>query len=191
MSEAGSASHLTTLLNQVGKERDAQDKLFRIIEQRFRAIAAKLMHQELPDHALQDTVLIDDAFGKLISDKSRWSNREQFFCAAAKVMRQLLISYARKRDATKRGGREAPASLARGGEIAGIANDPQRLVELADLVERLEKVHPESFKVFNLHYFMGWELKEIADEILEIPYTTVKRRWGMAKAFLHKELTGD
>jgi DNA-directed RNA polymerase specialized sigma24 family protein len=70
------------------------------------------------------------------------------------------------------------------------ATDPQKLVELNEVVERLEVQHPESFKVFDLHYFMGYELKEIAEDIFDAPYTTIKRRWAMAKAFLHRELSG-
>jgi DNA-directed RNA polymerase specialized sigma24 family protein len=72
------------------------------------------------------------------------------------------------------------------------ATDRQKLVELNELVERLEVQHPESFKIFDLHYFMGYELKEIAEDILDVPYTTIKRRRAMAKAkaFLHREVSG-
>ena len=65
---------------------------------------------------------------------------------------------------------------------------PTDLVELNDLLEKLETRHPDVFQVFELHYFMGCELKEIADEILRIPYTTAKRRWSEAKRLLYEEL---
>lgn len=188
-----SAKEITVLLGQAYADRSAQGQLYRLIESRFHAMASRLMKKERPDHTLQATVLVDDAFQRLLeAEDPNWLNREQFFCAAAKVMRRMLVDYARSRAAQKRGCGDAALPLHDQPDIeARQATDPQKLVELNELVERLEQQHPESFKVFNLHYFMGYDLKEIAQDILDIPYTTIKRRWGMAKAFLHRELVGD
>jgi RNA polymerase sigma factor (TIGR02999 family) len=188
----GSAKDVTTLLGLLDDDSQAEERLFRLVQQRFHAMARRKLRGESPDHTLQATALVDDAFRKLISGRRlTWQNREQFFAATAKVMRQILVDCARKRDAAKRGSGRPVASL------EGIAeppprswNDAARLVELNDLIEQLERQHPETFQVFNLHYFMGYELKEIAEDILMIPYTTVKRRWANAKAILHRELVG-
>jgi RNA polymerase sigma factor (TIGR02999 family) len=190
---AGSAKEITTLLQEAHQSESARTRLFQLIASRFHEIGSRLMKHERAGHTLQTTVLVDDAFQRLLQDENpNWVNREQFFCAAAKVMRRMLVDYARSRAAEKRGSGEAPLALDRLSAVEARGGaDPQKVVELNDLVERLEERHPESFKVFNLHYFMGYELKEIAEDILGIPYSTVKRRWGMAKAFLHRELVGD
>jgi RNA polymerase sigma-70 factor (ECF subfamily) len=189
----GSAKEITTLLREACGNKSVQERLFRLIESRFHGLAQRLMKHERPDHTLQATVLVDDAFQRLLdAENPNWVNREQFFCAAAKVMRRMLVDYARGRAAQKRGAGDAPLALDNQPELAARrSTDPQKLIELNELVERFEQQHPESFKVFNLHYFMGYELKEIAEDILDIPYTSIKRRWGMAKAFLHRELVGE
>jgi RNA polymerase sigma factor (TIGR02999 family) len=189
----GSICEITACLADAYRDESAREQLYRLIEARFRQMAERLMRRERAGHTLQETVLVDDAFQRLLNaDNPNWENREQFFCTAAKVMRRMLVDHARKRNAERRGGGEKPLALAGQREPpANRGQDPQKLIELNDVVERLETEHPESFKVFNLHYFMGYELKEIAEEILNMPYTTVKRRWGMAKAFLHRELVGE
>jgi RNA polymerase sigma factor (TIGR02999 family) len=189
----GSVSEVTACLDAAYRDEDARERLYRLIEARFRQMAGRLMRRERAGHSLQETVLVDDAFQRLLcAENPNWKNREQFFCTAAKVMRRMLVDHARKRNAHRRGRGERPLGLERRPEPADDrAQDPQKLLELNDIVERLEAEHPESFKVFNLHYFMGYELKEIAKEILDMPYTTVKRRWGMAKAFLHRELVNE
>jgi len=189
----GSAKDITTLLGMLSQDSKAAETLFRLIQQRFHAIARNKMRDERANHSLQSTVLVDDAFRKLIAGANvTWKNREQFFASAAKVMRQILVDHARRREAVKRGGGQAVASLDDVAEPADRGwSDPAKLIELNDVVEHLEKSDPEVFKVFNLHYFMGYELKEISEDILDVPYTTVKRRWAAAKKLLYEELVGD
>ena len=186
----GSAKDITTLLGMLKDDSQATERLFRLIRRRFYAIARRKLRDEQAGHTLQSTALVDDAFRKLIAGTNvRWQNREQFFAAAAKVMRQVLVDHARRKEAAKRGGGRPDASLEDVAEPASPEwSNPARLVELNDVVEHLEESHPEVFKVFNLHYFMGYELKEIAEDILVIPYTTAKRRWADAKRLLYREL---
>jgi len=190
---AGSAKEITILLPEAYQSESARTRLFGLIAARFHEIGSRLMKHERPGHTLETTVLVDDAFQRLLQDENPdWVNREQFFCAAAKVMRRMLADYARTRAAQKRGCGKSPIALDNlPGLEARRGGDPRQLVELNDIVERLENMHPESFKVFNLHFFMGYELREIAEDILDMPYTTVKRRWGMAKAFLRRELARE
>lgn len=181
---------ITDLLGAAPHDAAARDALFRQVEGRFHRMAAVRLRGEAPGHSLQPTMLATDAFLKLIQDRGRsWNHREEFFCAAARVMRQLLVDYARVRKAQRRGGGRRGVSLDEpmaGDEGHG---DAQQLVELSELIEKLEAEYPEPMKVFQLHYFMGWELKEIARDILQRPYTVVRRRWEMAKELLKRELT--
>lgn len=189
---SASAEEITVLLARVELDPGAVEQLFRAIESRFHQIAAIQLGQEQSGISIQETVLVDDAFQKLLSRPQRhWDNREQFFGAAARVMRQLLVDHARKKKAKKRGADKNPIRLSEVDEPVDRQADPFQLVAIADVVEKLEKQHPLLFEVFNLHYFMGFELKEIAHTILDAPYTTVKRRWRMAKGFVHRELVGE
>ena len=187
----GSLQEITQLLRQAQAQPAVRNELFRLIQARFRQIAGRLMRSESPGQTLQETVLVDDAFQCLLdAERPNWANREQFFCTAAKVMRRLLVDHARRRKAQRRGGGEVPVGFAGQPEPRDRrTSDPQRLIELSEVVERLEQTHPEVFAVFDLHYFLGYELKEIAEEILDVPYATVKRQWAEAKAFLRRELT--
>jgi RNA polymerase sigma factor (TIGR02999 family) len=188
-----SAKDLTGLLNQTTRDAETEDRLFRLLEQRFRRIAASRMRHERPDHSLQATALTHDTFLKLMRGQPRdWQNREQFFSAAARVMRQLLVDHARIRCADKRGGKQRDADIDKVPDMADrSAMDPAMIVAINDATEKLEQEYPEVFQVFNLHFFSGFELKEIAEDILQTSYTTVKRRWKMARAFLHRELMGN
>jgi RNA polymerase sigma factor (TIGR02999 family) len=138
------------------------------------------------------TALMDEAFVKLIGDEQiNWENRSQFYCFAAKVMRQLLVDDARLRAAEKRGGGAIPASLQ---EVADPVDptgpDPLTLLALHEALTKLAGSYPELIQIVELHHFGGWELKHIAENILGIPYTSVKRRWQRAKALLHRALSG-
>lgn len=139
----GSAAEITVLLGQAHADRSAMDRLYGLIESRFRAMAQRLMKRERSDHTLEPTVLMDDAFVRLLADENpNWANREQFFCAAAKVMRRVLVDHARRRAAHKRGSGEADLPLDQQSDLAAKdATDPQKLVELNELVERLEVRH--------------------------------------------------
>lgn len=188
----GNARDITTLLDLGERDTAADEELFRLVKQRFQAIAGALMWKERPEASVQATMLVDDAFIQLIRRGHRWANREEFFAEAAKTMRRLLIDYARSRRAEKRGGGDRGAPLVEIGEhVAFEVADPGALIVLDEILKRLETQHPDVFKVFDLHYFMNYELKEIADDILDVSYTTVRRRWQMARAFLRRELVGD
>lgn len=189
----GNARDITTLLELDSRDADAEEELFRLVKERFQAIATALMWKERPEVSVQATMLVDDAFLQLVRRQGQqWTGREAFFAQAAKTMRRLLIDHARERLAEKRGGGDRPTPLEHTGEtVPGSSSDPGALVELDEVIQRLETQHPEVFKVFDLHYFMQYELKEIAEDILDVSYTTVRRRWKMARAFLRRELIGD
>ncbi len=186
-----SAHDITMLLERGADDVATETELFELIKRRFYVMAQGLLRNERAGHSLQPTMLVDDAFIQLVRGRNQdWSSREEFFAHAAKVMRNLLVDRARAKLAAKRGAGERPVPLAQAGEAE--ANDQlQSLIEVNDILQRMERLHPDVFLVFDLHYFMGYELQEIAENILDVSYTTVRRRWKMARAFLHRELVED
>lgn len=186
-------SGITELLSRAGSgDRQAREQLFRFVEHELRKRARKYLRGETPPHDFQTTMLVDDAFIKLVGDQDLvWQNRSQFYTLAAKVMRRILIDDARRRNAIKRHG-PPPDAL----DLHPDPPDPKGTEPLANLVldealGRLSESYPDLVEIVELHLFAGWDLKQVAEEILKVPYTTIKRRWQRAKAMLHREMCGD
>jgi RNA polymerase sigma factor (TIGR02999 family) len=184
---------VTTLLT-LANQGDAQAKaaLYRLVEGELRKRAHARMRHERPPHELQTTVLVDEAFVELVGDQNvKWQNRAQFYCRAARVMRELMVDEARRRTAEKRGGGIQPAQLDGIAEpIDWTAEDPFTVLALQEALTGLASSDPELAQIVDLHHFGGWDLKQIAEVILHIPYTTVKRRWLKARALLYRALSG-
>ena len=167
-----------------GEER-ALDELMPQVYEELRSLAARQMRGERADHTLQTTGLVNEAFLKLVQqDGVRWANREQFFAIAATAMRRVLVDYARKRHAQKRGGDAEKVTLDR---VQVAAKSDADLIDLEECLSRLEKLDPQQVKVVELRYFAGCTIEEIG-QVLQISPSTVKREWSMAKAWLHAEL---
>jgi RNA polymerase sigma factor (TIGR02999 family) len=185
---------VTTLLILAGQgDPKSQDQLFRLVEGELRRLARARLRHESGSHDLQTTVLIDDAFVKLVGDKNQqWENRSQFYCYAAKVMRQLIVDDARRRDAARRGGGEPHLALDLIPELfARRSPDPLTLIALHEALTKLAASHPDLIVIVELHQFGGWTLKQIAEDILHIPYRTIKKRWENARARLKREMDPD
>jgi RNA polymerase sigma factor (TIGR02999 family) len=185
---------VTTLLGLAARgDEQAREELFRRVEGELRKRAKAHMRHEQPTPNLQTTVLVDEAYVRLIGDQHvEWQSRSQFYCCAAKVMRGILVDNARRRAAQKRGAGEGPAQLEQVAEPTdGSRMDPLILVALHEALTKLAGSYPDLIEIVELHHFGGWELKQIAEEILHVPYTTVKRRWRRAKALLYREITGS
>lgn len=185
---------VTALLHLVGNgDRPAADALFRLVEADLRKRAKARMSHERPGHLLQTTVLIDDAFVKLIGARTMtWENRAQFYRCAAQVMREILVDEARRSAAEKRGGGQRLVSLDHvAAPIARRGLDPVTLLAVHEALNNLAATLPELTQIVELHVFGGRPLKQIADEILRLPYGIVKRKWQLAKAMLHREMYDD
>ncbi len=183
---------VTTLLCLAGDgDRRAQEELFRLVEAELRRRAKAFLRHERPGHDLQTTLLVDDAFVQLIGSKNvTWENRSHFYAFAATVMRQMLVDDVRQRAAAKRGGGESPASIDRIPQPAERdRSDPLATLALNEALTRMGEHHPELVQIVELHHFTGWDLKQIAQDILGVPYSTVKRRWQRALALLHREMS--
>jgi RNA polymerase sigma factor (TIGR02999 family) len=184
---------VTALLNLAhGGDPQAQDELFRVVEGELRRLAHARLHHEMPAPGLQTTLLVDDAYLKLIGVSGRsWESRSQFYCFAARVMREVLVGEARRRARTKRGGGGRAVSLDQvPTPQAPSTPDPLTLLALHEALAKLAADHPELNQIVELHYFAGWELKQIAEDILGVPYTTITRRWQKARALLYRALSG-
>jgi RNA polymerase sigma factor (TIGR02999 family) len=147
------------------------------------------MRREKPEHTLQTTALVNEAYLKL-SDQKRtsWQNRAHFFGIAAQVMRRILLNHARNLHRQKRGGvaRRVPLSEA----SALVRQNSRELLALNEALEKLAIVDKRKSQVVELRYFGGLDAKEIA-EVLQVSQITVLRDWKFARAWLGRELQND
>jgi RNA polymerase sigma factor (TIGR02999 family) len=183
---------VTELLIQyrAGK-REALDLLVPMVYGELRRIAARYMRAEGDGHTLQPTALVNEAYLRLVDQRDvEWQNRAHFFGVAAQVMRRLLVDHARGRNRRKRGGDVVMVSLD-GEDVAGPAPDAAvDLVALDAALDRLAELSPQQARVVELRYFAGLSIEETA-EVLGVSTMTVKRGWAMARAWLHRELSGE
>ena len=149
-------------------------------------LARRRLEGESPGHTLQPTALLHEAYLRLAEGGfGTWRNRTHFFAVAARVLREVLLDHARRRDAQKRGGRWHRVTLAGLGQ--GSAIDHVDLIALDDALTRLATVHERSARVVELRYYGGLTIPEIAD-CLEVSIGTVKLDWRFARAWLKREL---
>jgi RNA polymerase sigma factor (TIGR02999 family) len=170
-------------------DRAAEHELVSMVYDELRRLARSYMGRERPDHTLQATALVNEAFLRLTaaSGNVEWQNRAHFFAVAANIMRRILVDYARSANAGKRPNRARRATL----ESALLFNDEQsaELLDLDSALDRLKQWDPRQCRIVELRFFVGLSLEEIA-EVLGVSTRTVKRDWTMARAWLHGELNG-
>lgn len=168
-------------------DRDAFDRLMPIIYDDLRRIARRQLRRGAPQ-TLNTTGLVHEAYLKLV-DPSRvdWQDRGHFLAVSARAMRQVIIGYARKRSAVKRGGGERPVTL----DEAQIAVDEQadRLLALDRALERLGGKDPRLARVVECRFFAGLSEEETA-QALGVSLRTAQRDWMRARAWLKEELRG-
>lgn len=182
-----SSSEITGLLVDWGNgNRAALDKLLPLVEKELRRLAHGYMRREDPDHTLQTTALVNEAYLKLIDQKkTRWQNRAHFFAIAATVMRRILLNYARDRQREKRGGKAVQVSLSHVDNMSMEKYDD--FIALDEALEHLAAVDERKVRVVELRFFGGLEIEEIA-EVLKISPITVMRDWKFARAWLLREM---
>ena len=171
------------------KDKESLDKLMPAIYDELRRQAAHYLRQERPGHTLQTTALIHEAYVRLVDQRNvQWQNRAHFFGIAAQMMRRILVDHARTKKRAKRGGSDIKVSL----NDAAIAVKGQDLdvVAVDEALSRLAKIDEQQSRVVELRFFSGLTVEETA-EVMGISPATVKRDWSMAKAWLHRELSGS
>lgn len=179
---------VANLLTQAGRgDSEALSRLLDVVYAELRSIAAAQMRGERPDHTLQPTALVHEAYVRLVGSGSRsLGDRSHFVNAASRVMRRVLIDHARARNAAKRSG-NLRVTLDEG--IAGGVEPVVDVLSLDNALNRLAAVEPRWAQVVELRFFGGLEIAEVA-ALLEISTATVKRDWQFARAWLAREL-GD
>jgi RNA polymerase sigma factor (TIGR02999 family) len=169
--------------------REALDQLLPLVYEELRRLAHSFLTHERPDHTLQTTALVHEAYLKLIDQRSvNWQNRAQFFAIAAQAMRRILLDNARRRASSKRGSGGPTLSLDEAATISGeVANESLLALDVA--LRELEKIDAEQGRVVELRYFGGLTIEETA-EVLKSSPATVKREWTMARAWLYNAMAG-
>lgn len=184
-------SDVTRILSMIESgDQQASEELLPLVYDELRKLAAARMSSERPDHTLQATALVHEAYVRLVDvDKAqRWDSRGHFFAAAGEAMRRILVDDARTKQSLRQGGdRERCDLLEVDVQETGPTLD---LLALSDSVERLEADHPQAASVVKLRYFCGMTIAEVA-KALGISHATVERYWSYARARLHSELAAD
>jgi RNA polymerase sigma factor (TIGR02999 family) len=182
-------SEVTQLL-QVwrGGDRKALDALLPLVYKELRRLAHFQLRNERPNHTLQSAALVHEAYFRLVGmNRLQWESRTHFFAIAAQLMRQILVDYARRHGAAKRGGSVCKLSLDEGAMMSPRKKDVE-VVALDDALIGLAKIDPRQSRVVELRFFAGLSLGQIS-EVLEIAPATVQRDWTAARAWLHREIS--
>jgi RNA polymerase sigma-70 factor, ECF subfamily len=163
--------------------------LVTLLYQELRRLAAGCLRRERPNHTLQPTALVNEAYLRMAAQSQPGcAGRAQFLGVASHLMREILIDYARTRNRAKRGGGQTPICIEDAGELA--AAHEVDLMALDEALNVLERIDTQQRQIVELRYFGGLNIEETA-EVLGVSPATVKRDWRMAKAWLHRELSSD
>jgi RNA polymerase sigma factor (TIGR02999 family) len=177
---------VTRWLVEVGRgNQDAVEKLVPLLYSELRRLAVHYLRRERPNHTLQATALVHEAYLRLVDQKEvKWKNRGHFLAVAAQQMRRILVDYSRRRQAVKRSGtRPAPPE-----EVAIVSDDhTAEVVVLDKALVKLAALDPQQGRVVELRFFGGLSVEETA-EVRSISPATVKREWAVAKAWLAREM---
>ena len=164
---------------------DAVDRLVPLVYAELRQLASSYLRRERPDHTLQTTALVHEAYLRLTDQHStNWQNRSHFLGVAAQAMRRILVDHAKGRQRIKRdGGR--PITLEEG--VAVNTGQPEEVLAVDEALQRLAALDPRQARVVELRYFAGLTVEETAGA-LDLSPATVKREWTSARAWLLREL---
>ena len=171
------------------KRAPGADELTPLVYHELRRLAAAYLRRERPGQTLQATALVHEAFLRLAGAGSPWQDKRHFVGIAARSMRQILVERARARGAQKRWAGLDRVSLT--DALALVGQQDAMLPALDEALDRLEQVDAEQARIVELRFFAGLSIEETADALGMSP-ATLKRRWSLARAWLHRELTsGD
>ena len=188
--DSGRSSETQLLLAWTAGDRRALDQMLPIVYDELHRLATGYLAHERPDHTLQPTALVHEAFLRLINQREvDWRNRAHFLGVAAGLMRRILVNHARDRSAEKRGGAQERVSLS-------LVDTPSEgpdvdLIALEEALERLTALDERKAKVVELRFYGGLKTDEVA-EVLRVSRATVEREWSFARAWLFDALdAGD
>jgi RNA polymerase sigma-70 factor, ECF subfamily len=164
-------------------------RLTPLVHAELQRIARRCMRGQPPDHTLQATALVNEAYMRLVDlQKMNWQNRAHFLAMAARLMRRILVDHARSKGSDKRGGAATKISL---DDAVILPHEPgPDLMALDDALEALAKLDERKSRVIEMKFFGGLSVEESA-AVLRVSPDTVKRDWRLAKAWLLRELRGE
>lgn len=176
------------LIELTDGNKEVVNEILPLIYAELRKLAGSYLRKERGNHTLQPTALVHEAYMKLIDQRQvKWQNRSHFIGIAAQVMRRILMDYARKHKAEKRGGEGENISLEE--EFVIVEGDRSHaLLALDEALDNLAKIDETKAKIVELRYFGGLSVEETA-EALGVSEITVKRHWRMAKAWLYGQVS--
>ncbi|MBA3568145.1 MAG: sigma-70 family RNA polymerase sigma factor [Pyrinomonadaceae bacterium] len=178
---------ITQLLVKWGSgDKAALDELIPLVYDELRKLAASYLRRKAGPHTIQATALVHEAYVRLADQSSiSMENRAQFLGLAAKIMRDILVDHARKRQAAKRGGHQLQLSLT---EAERFGHKPEvELVALDDALKVLASTNPQHSRVVELRFFGGLTIEETA-QVMSLSHATTERYWSFARAWLRREL---
>ena len=166
------------------------DELYEAAYAELHRIAAGLMHRERPDHTLQPTALVNEAYLKLVDQtRANWKGKTHFFAVGARVMRRLLVDHARERGAQKRGAGWQSVTLSGALDPLGVeVLDREQLLDLNAALEQLAEIDEREAKVVTLRFFGGLTVEQVA-EVIGVSKRTVENDWRHAQAWLRLRLS--
>lgn len=177
------------LLEWGGGDEASRDRLMQVVYDELRRVAAAQLRHERPDHTLQPTALVNEAYVRLVDQtRVQWRNRAQFFGIAARLMRRILVDHARRQRALKRGGDATRLSLDE--ELVGGPQQDMDLVALDEALGELTTIDERLAAVVEMRFFGGLTVEETAAVTGTSP-ATVKRDWSTARAWLFRALTEE
>ena len=172
-----------------GSEGDAHalESLLPLVYEELHRQAVRFFRRERAGHTLQPTALVNEVYLRLINQHEvSWQNRAQFFGIPAQMMRRILVSHARGREAKKRGGAAPHITLEE--ELAAAPERDLNLLALDDALTRLETIDPDKSRMVELRFFSGLSVEATA-EVMGVSPRTIDRQWQTAKAWLHREIS--
>ena len=176
---------ITELLIEVEHDRSAVDRVLPLIYEEMRGLAENHLRGERVDHTLSPTALVHEAYLKLVDQtRVQWQNRGHFLAVASMAMRRILVNHARDRARLKRGGQVERIAFT---ESILPGDENASLLELDDLLDRLEAFDERATRVVECRFFGGLSIDETA-EALQLSPMTVKRSWRLAKTWLRREM---
>ncbi|MBZ5527107.1 MAG: sigma-70 family RNA polymerase sigma factor [Acidobacteriia bacterium] len=183
----GSSRQVTDLLTRWrAGDREALDVLMPLVYEELRRLARYYLRQERPDHTLQSTALVHEAYVRLAGQNPpEWQSRAHFFGVAARLMRQILVDHARASHAAKRGG--ASLTLSLNEAVAGSKGKELDILALDDALNNLAQINPQQSQIVELRFFSGLSIEDTS-EVLGVSPATVKRNWTTARAWLFREI---
>jgi RNA polymerase sigma-70 factor (ECF subfamily) len=179
---------VTRLLGEISRGRkDAMNQLLPLVYDELHRLARSYFRLERGEHTLQPTALVHEAYLRMVDQKAPLESHGHFLAVAATQMRRILLDYARKHGAARRG--SAGQKVALEDTMAICEQRPVDMIALDGALTRLETLDSEQSRLVELRFFGGLSVEQTA-EVMGVSTATVKRSWSSARAFLHREITG-